>query len=83
MTEHNALTPFNPADDAPRHLRIRVPRLAAIPGGTAVVGAATTAGALSRQQFPLDDRYIWPLVVLIIAVLAYDLGLRALRRRNA
>ncbi|MGW2402484.1 hypothetical protein ACWCYY_38660 [Kitasatospora sp. NPDC001664] len=85
MTQHTALTPHSPADTetGTRHLRIPIPRLANVPGCTAVAGAVATAGALSRQQFPLDDHYLWPLVVLIIAVLAYDLGLRALRRRTA
>ncbi|MFG2683961.1 hypothetical protein [Streptomyces sp. NPDC048392] len=68
-------------------LRIALP---SIPACTAVLGTGTGSGsgsgsvgaALVHGAIPEASLLVWPLVVLALGTMAYDVGLRALRRRD-
>ncbi|MGA5822628.1 hypothetical protein ACPC54_32805 [Kitasatospora sp. NPDC094028] len=60
-----------------RGLLVRVPAATTC---TAVLGTGTVGGALLHGTVPPDSRLVWPLVVLALGAMGYDLGVRALRR---
>lgn len=60
-------------------LRIALP---GIPACTAVLGTGSVGAALVHGAIPAASPLVWPLVVLALGTMAYDIGLRALRRRD-
>ncbi|MFE5400939.1 hypothetical protein ACFQ9Z_05970 [Streptomyces sp. NPDC056580] len=52
------------------------------PVGTGVVGAGTLSGVLIQGGIPADSPVIWPLVALVLGSMAYDVALRAVKRRD-
>ncbi|MFJ7912707.1 hypothetical protein [Kitasatospora sp. NPDC096204] len=68
-----------PAPQTERGLVLRVP---AAPTCTAMAGTGSVTGALLTGTVPAGSPLVWPLVVLALGSMAYDLGVRALRRRN-
>ncbi|MFH8736555.1 MULTISPECIES: hypothetical protein [unclassified Streptomyces] len=60
-------------------LRIALP---SIPACTAVLGTGSVGAALVHGIIPAASPLVWPLVVLALGTMAYDIGLRALRRRD-
>ncbi|WP_435611269.1 hypothetical protein [Streptomyces sp. C10-9-1] len=64
-------------------LRIALP---GIPACTAVLGTGSVGAALVHGAIPAASPLVWPLVVLALALalatMAYDVALRALRRRD-
>ncbi|GHI88507.1 hypothetical protein [Streptomyces xanthophaeus] len=65
-------------DGAGRTVRLQLPGL---PETTAAVSTGTVLTALLTGAVPPDSRLVWPLVVLALGFLAYDIGVRAVRRR--
>jgi hypothetical protein len=65
--------------EAERGLLVRVP---AAPTCTAMASTGSVGGALLSGTVPPDSPLVWPLVVLALGSMAYDLGVRALRGRN-
>ncbi|MFH9757277.1 hypothetical protein [Streptomyces griseus] len=59
-------------------LRITLPSIATC---TATLGTDGIAAALVHGAIPAASPLVWPLVVLALGALAYDVGLRALRGR--
>ncbi|OKH97545.1 hypothetical protein AMK13_38230 [Streptomyces sp. CB02056] len=57
-------------------------RVPAVPTCTAMASTGSVTGALLSGTVPPDSPLVWPLVVLALGSMAYDLGVRALRRRN-
>ncbi|WP_158515548.1 hypothetical protein [Kitasatospora sp. MBT63] len=47
-----------------------------------MLSASVLGSALSRGSLPASSPAVWPLVVLAVAGMGYDLGLRALRQRQ-
>ncbi|MFI5649274.1 hypothetical protein [Kitasatospora sp. NPDC051705] len=68
--------------DAPETERGLVLRLPAAPTCTAMAGTGSVTTALLSGTVAPDSPLVWPLVVLVLGSMAYDLGVRALRRRN-
>jgi hypothetical protein len=69
---------YGPSRSAGRRevvLRIALPRL---PACTAMLGTSGLGAALAHGAVPAA----WPLVVLSLGAMAYDVGLRAVRRLN-
>lgn len=60
-------------------VRVAVP---SAPTCAAVLGTGSVTTALVGGTVPADSPLVWPLVVLAVASMAYDLGVRALRRRG-
>jgi hypothetical protein len=60
-------------------LRIALP---GIPACTAVLGTDSVGAPLVHGTVPAASPLVWPLVVLALGTMAYDVGLRALRRRD-
>jgi hypothetical protein len=60
-------------------LRIALP---SIPTCTAILGTSSFGAALLHGTIPAAFPLVWPLVVLALGTMAYDIGLRALRRRD-
>ncbi|GAA4340301.1 hypothetical protein GCM10023086_75760 [Streptomyces venetus] len=60
-------------------LRIGLPGIAAC---TAVLGTGSVGVALLHGTLPAASPLVWPLVVLALGAMAYDVGLRALRRHD-
>ncbi|MFC8784934.1 hypothetical protein [Streptomyces nigra] len=56
-------------------LRIALP---GIPACTAVLSAGSVGAALVHGAIPAASPLVWPLVVLALGAMAYDVGLRAL-----
>lgn len=56
-------------------LRIALPSL---PTCTAVLGTGSVGAALLHGTLPATSPLVWPLVVLALGAMAYDVGLRAL-----
>ncbi|MEU9105921.1 hypothetical protein AB0D54_16380 [Streptomyces xanthophaeus] len=65
-------------DGAGRTVRLPLP---GFPETTAAVSTGTVLTALLTGAVPPDSRLVWPLVVLALGFLAYDIGIRAVRRR--
>jgi hypothetical protein len=63
-----------------RELRLRIP-LPRVPACTAGIGTGALGAALAHGTIPAHSPLVWPLVVLALGSMAYDLGIRALRRR--
>lgn len=55
-------------------LRIALP---SIPTCTAVLGTGSVGAALLHGTIPAASPLVWPLVVLALGAMAYDVGLRA------
>jgi hypothetical protein len=51
------------------------------PAPAAVLGAAPVGTLLASGVIPPDSPLVWPLVVLALGTMAYDLARRALQRR--
>ncbi|MFJ6053451.1 hypothetical protein [Streptomyces sp. NPDC092307] len=70
------------ADECPQNveaLRITLPDLTACTTiGTGNLGALLVHGAV-----PPGTPFVWPLVVLALGAMAYDVALRAVRRRES
>ncbi|MET8629622.1 hypothetical protein ABZW30_38835 [Kitasatospora sp. NPDC004669] len=60
-------------------LRITLP---SIPACTAMLGTSGVGAALAHGTVPAASPLVWPLVVLALGSMAYDFGLRALRRSS-
>jgi hypothetical protein len=60
-------------------VRIALP---GIPACTAVLATSNIGAALVHGAIPAASPLVWPLVVLALGTMAYDVALRALRRRN-
>ncbi|MFF0416283.1 hypothetical protein ACFYUY_38375 [Kitasatospora sp. NPDC004745] len=60
-------------------LRIVLP---SVPTCTATLGTGGLGAALLRGTVPATSALVWPLVVLVLGSMAYDVGLRTLRRRG-
>jgi len=58
-------------------LRITPPDL---PACTAVLGTGSLGGLLVQGAVPAESLLVWPLVVLMLGAMAYDVALRAVRR---
>ncbi|MFD8609613.1 hypothetical protein [Streptomyces sp. NPDC059631] len=71
--------PTQPARHREVVLRITLP---SIPVCTAVLGTGNVGAALVHGAIPAASLLVWPLVVLTLGTMAYDMGLRALRRRD-
>ncbi|MEU6548391.1 hypothetical protein [Streptomyces sp. NPDC046859] len=61
-------------------LRFALPRL---PACTAVLGTGSVAAALVHGTVPAGSPLVWPLVVLSLGTMAYDIALRALHTAPA
>ncbi|MFE4973719.1 hypothetical protein ACFRAR_16610 [Kitasatospora sp. NPDC056651] len=68
-----------PAPETERGLLLRVP---AAPTCIAMAGTGSVTGALLSSTVSPGSPLVWPLVVLALGSMAYDLGVRALRQRN-
>jgi len=73
----------HPREDKRRNRELRI----ALPGvrppvGTGLVGASALAGALTHGDIPADSPIVWPLVVLVLGSMAYDVATRAVKRRD-
>lgn len=60
-------------------LRIVLP---GIPACTAVLGTSSVGAALVHGAIPAASPLVWPLVVLALGTMAYDVALCALSRRD-
>ncbi|MET8168832.1 hypothetical protein ABZT34_32050 [Streptomyces sp. NPDC005329] len=58
---------------------IRVP---SAPAATATLSTGSVITLLAGGGVPPDSPLVWPLVVLALGSMAYDLGVRASRRRG-
>jgi len=52
------------------------------PAATAMVSTGGVGTALLIGTVPADSPLVWPLVVLVLSSMAYDLGVRALCRSD-
>ncbi|MFF4961146.1 hypothetical protein ACFY2Z_29640 [Streptomyces sp. NPDC001222] len=78
----SALNPV-PARPARRRevvLRIALPN---VPACTATLGTGSVGAALVHGTIPAASPLVWPLVVLALGAMAYDVGLRALPSAQA
>ncbi|MFF5826046.1 hypothetical protein ACFY8Q_31625 [[Kitasatospora] papulosa] len=66
--------PSRPARRRQVVLRITLP---SIPTCTATLGTGGIAAALVHGAIPAASPLVWPLVVLALGTMAYDVGLRA------
>ncbi|MFJ6384652.1 hypothetical protein ACIQI7_32180 [Kitasatospora sp. NPDC092039] len=57
-------------------------RVSAAPTCTAMASTGSVAGALLSGTELADSPLVWPLVVLALGSMAYDLGVRALQGRS-
>ncbi|MFD3840237.1 hypothetical protein ACFWWC_28890 [Streptomyces sp. NPDC058642] len=60
-------------------LRIAPPGLSAC---TAMLGTSSLGALLVHGAVPARSPLVWPLVVLALGAMAYDVALRAVRRRE-
>ncbi len=60
-------------------MRIALP---SIPACIAMLGTGGVGVALVHGTVPAESLLAWPLVVLALGAMAYDIGLRALRRSS-
>ncbi|MFE9427744.1 hypothetical protein ACFYNO_32830 [Kitasatospora sp. NPDC006697] len=67
-----------PVQDPEPGLLVRTPTAQTC---TAVLSTGTVGTALLSGAVPPTSPLVWPLVVLALGSMAYDLGIRALRRR--
>lgn len=56
--------------------------LPAAPTLTAATSTGSVASALLTGTLPANSPLVWPLVVMVLGSMAYDLGARALGRIN-
>lgn len=77
------MSDYTPVSARPARRREVVLRIAlpSIPACTATLGTGSIAAALVHGAIPAASPLVWPLVVLALGALAYDVGLRALRGR--
>ena len=71
--------PSRPAVRREMVLRITPPDL---PVCTAMLGTGSLGALLVRGAVPAGSPLVWPLVVLALGAMAYDVALRAVRRRE-
>ncbi|MFG3590721.1 hypothetical protein [Streptomyces sp. NPDC047990] len=71
--------PSRPAVRREMVLRITPPNL---PTCTAMLGTSSLGALLVHGAVPTGSPFVWPLVVLTLGTMAYDVALRALRRRE-
>ena len=60
-------------------LRIALP---GTPACSAVLGTGSVGAVLVHGAIPAASPLVWPLAVLALGTMAYDVGLRVLRRRD-
>ncbi|MER6017717.1 hypothetical protein [Streptomyces anulatus] len=77
----SARTAVSARPDRRREVVLRI-SLSSIPTCTAVLGTGGVAAALVHGAIPAASPLVWPLVVLALGAMAYDVGLRALRGRG-
>ncbi|MGI5142607.1 MULTISPECIES: hypothetical protein [unclassified Streptomyces] len=77
------MSALNPVSARPARRREVVLRIAlpSIPACTSILGTGGVGAALVHGTIPAASPLVWPLVVLALGAMAYDVGLRALRRR--
>lgn len=76
----SARTPVSARPARRRQVVLRI-TLPSIPTCTATLGTGGIAATLVHGAIPAASPLVWPLVVLALGALAYDVGLRALRDR--
>ncbi|MER6612232.1 hypothetical protein [Streptomyces xantholiticus] len=64
-------------------LSVPVPRRVSLAGATAVTGSSALAAAIASGHAPTEPVYVYSLVALSIATMAYDIAHKALRLRGA
>ncbi|MFJ8078872.1 hypothetical protein ACIQ7Q_34280 [Streptomyces sp. NPDC096176] len=64
-------------------LSVPVPRRVSLTGATAVTGSSALAGAIASGHAPTEPVYVYSLVALSIATMAYDIARKSLRLRGA
>lgn len=74
-----APAPSRPAVRREMVLRITPPDL---PACTAMFGTGSLDALLVHGAVPAGSPFVWPLVVLALGAMAYDVALRAVRRRE-
>ncbi|MER6159666.1 hypothetical protein ABT147_29645 [Streptomyces sp. NPDC001868] len=65
-----------------RKLSVVIPSASTVSGCAVVTGSSTLGASVAAGRAPTEPGQIWPLVVLTVATMLYDLGRRALRRRR-
>ncbi|MEU7898596.1 hypothetical protein AB0B45_37765 [Nonomuraea sp. NPDC049152] len=70
---------MNHSNRAQRPIYVRVP---SVPTATAVLSTSSVGTALLTGMVSADSPLVWPLVVLALGSMAYDLGVRTLMRRR-
>ena len=76
----SARTPVPSRPARRRQVVLRI-TLSSIPTCTAILGTGSIAAALVHGAIQAASPLVWPLVVLVLGAMAYDVGLRALRGR--
>ncbi|MFF9908980.1 hypothetical protein [Streptomyces sp. NPDC013457] len=71
--------PSRPAVRREMVLRITSPNL---PACTAMLGTGSLGALLAQGAASPGFPFVWPLVVLTLGAMAYDVALRAVRRRD-
>ncbi|MER7812936.1 hypothetical protein [Streptomyces sp900116325] len=72
----SARTPVSARPARRREVVLRI-ALPSIPTCTATLGTGSIAAALVHGAIPAASPLVWPLVVLALGAMAYDVGLRA------
>ncbi|MFE9846609.1 hypothetical protein [Streptomyces goshikiensis] len=80
-------TEENRAHSAPQSRRITLsvplPQRVSLTGATAVTGSSILAGTIASGNAPTEPVYVYSLVALSIATMAYDIARKAVRLREA
>lgn len=73
-----------PAPSSPAVRREMVLRITPsdLPTYTAMLGTGSLGALLVQGAVPAGSPFVWPLVVLALGAMAYDVALRAVRRRE-
>ncbi|MFE0374194.1 hypothetical protein ACFW1M_01155 [Streptomyces inhibens] len=71
--------PCPAANPGTRTVLIKAP---SAPTVTAILGTGSATTALLSGTVPADSPLAWPLVVLALGSMAYDLGVRALHHKS-
>ncbi|REK90998.1 hypothetical protein DY245_06975 [Streptomyces inhibens] len=71
--------PCPAANPGPRAVLVKAP---SAPTATAVLGTGSVSTALLSGTVPADSPLTWPLVVLALGSMTYDLGVRALHHKG-
>ncbi|MFF3020722.1 hypothetical protein [Streptomyces sp. NPDC057939] len=79
-------TEENTANSVPQGRRITLslplPQRVSLTGATAVTGSSILAGTIASGNAPTEPVYVYSLVALSIASMAYDIARKALRLRE-